>query len=398
MIKVYAIKSILSKGDNSIDKDSKELLNSLEEILKEEFKIIDSVDELSSDELSLILVQTGGSEGFFKKDIYPFFKGPYYLLTYGANNSLAASLEILSFIKNESKKGEVLHGDISYIANRIKDLKKYREDTIYNLGVLGVPSDWLISSNVDYKKCMDIFRIKLIDINQEEVIDAIKKHNENAPYDTFKSSFDHKELDKAYRIYLGLKDIVDKYNLAGFTLRCFDILSALKSSSCLALALFNDLGITASCEGDIPSLLTMFILENRFKALPFQANPNWIDPVENELTLAHCTLPLKMCESYTFDTHFESGIGVGIHGELKEEDITIVKISSSLELFYIEEGKIIKNEYRKDRCRSQIVIHLNGNVSYFLTSSLGNHHIVIYGKKKEEIRRYLTNFGLREVI
>jgi hypothetical protein len=132
------------------------------------------VDELSSDELSLILVQTGGSEGFFKKDIYPFFNGPYYLLTYGANNSLAASLEILSFIKNESKKGEVLHGDISYIANRIKDLKKYREDTIYNLGVLGVTSDWLISSNLDYKKCMNIFRIKLIDINQEEVIDAIK--------------------------------------------------------------------------------------------------------------------------------------------------------------------------------------------------------------------------------
>jgi hypothetical protein len=93
----------------------------------------------------------------------------------------------------------------------------------------------------------------------------------------------------------------------------------------------------------------MFILENKFKDLPFQANPNWIDPVENELTLAHCTLPLKMCESYTFDTHFGSGIGVGIHGELKEEDITIVKISSSLELFYIEEARIIKNEYRKDR-------------------------------------------------
>ena len=398
MIKVYAIKSILSKGDNTIDKDSKELLESLENKLNEEFKIVDDVKELSSSELSLILVQTGGSEGFFKKDIYPYFNGPYYLLTYGANNSLAASLEILSFIKNEAKKGEVLHGDINYIVKRIEELKKYKEKEIYNLGVLGVPSDWLISSNVDYKKAYDIFGLNLIDIHQEEVIDAIKKHKENAPYDSFSASFDHKELDKAYQIFLGLKDIVEKYDLSGFTLRCFDILGAIKSSSCLALALFNDNGITATCEGDVPSLITMFIMENKFKSLPFQANPNWIDPVKNEITLAHCTLPLKMCKSYNFDTHFESGIGIGIHGELKEEDITIVKVSSNLELFFVSEGKIIKNEYRRDRCRSQIILHLDSNVSYFLTSSLGNHHIVIYGKKEEEIKNYLTNLGLRQVI
>ena len=52
-------------------------------------------------------------------------------------------------IENEGKKGEVLHGDISYIKNRIEKLKDLKEEKIYKLGVLGVPSDWLISSNVD---------------------------------------------------------------------------------------------------------------------------------------------------------------------------------------------------------------------------------------------------------
>jgi len=105
-----------------------------------------------------------------------------------------------------------------------------------------------------------------------------------------------------------------------------------------------------------------------------------------------------MTKEYNFDTHFESGIGVGIHGEMYESDITICKISNNLELFYVDQGKILKNEYRNDRCRTQIVIKLDGNVSYFLNSSLGNHHLIIYGKKKEEIRRYLTTLGLREVV
>ena len=398
MIKVYAIKSILSKKDERVTKDSLQLIEDLKKLTNEEFTFVDNVEELKNSDLSLILVQTGGSEGFFKKDINGKFEGPYYLLTYGSSNSLAASLEILSFIKNEGKKGEVLHGDNNYIANRIKELMTLNDKKVYRLGILGVPSDWLISSNVDIKKCRDVFNIDLINVEQDEILACIKNHQGVAPYEDFKAKFDEKELDKAYNIYLGLKDIVEKYKLDGFTLRCFDILSFSKSSSCLALALFNDEGITAACEGDVPAMLTMFMLQNKFNEYSFQANPNWIDPVKNEITLAHCTLPLKMATKYSFDTHFESGIGIGIHGELKEEDVTICKISSNLEMFYVEEGKIIKNEYRQDRCRTQIVIDLNGDASYFLTSSLGNHHLVIYGHKKKEIKQYLTNLGLRQVI
>ena len=398
MIKIYPIKSILSFNDDLVTKESLEFIERIKNEINDEIVLVNKIEDLNDCDLPLILVQTGGSEGFFKDIIYKSFAGPYYLLTYGANNSLAASLEILSFIKNEGKKGEVLHGDISYIKNRIEKLKNLKEEKIYKLGVLGVPSDWLISSNVDYKKCLNRFNIMLVDVVQDEVIEAIKKHNSKAPYEKFNARFNHNELDKAYNIYLGLKDIVNKYELSGFTIRCFDILDAIKSSSCLALALFNDEGITATCEGDIPSMISMFIVMNKFNSLSFQANPNWINPVTNEITLAHCTLPLKMTNSYTFDTHFESGIGVGIHGELKEEEVTIFKISNNLELFYVSTGTILKNEYRKDRCRTQIIIKMNDDVSYFLNSSLGNHHLVFYGNKKKEIRKYLVELGLREVL
>ena len=40
------------------------------------------------------------------------------------------------------------------------------------LGVIGKPSDWLISSDVDYKRVKETFDIELIDIDIKELIDA----------------------------------------------------------------------------------------------------------------------------------------------------------------------------------------------------------------------------------
>ena len=391
----YPIKSLMSYS-NLIEKDSKVLLDKIKELLNDyDFKIINDLSKINKDDFLIILVQSGGSEGIFKDDIYSNYNGPYYLLTYGSSNSLAASLEIISFIKDNNKKGEVLHGDYKYIASRIEYLYNNKEELKeYRLGVLGKPSDWLISSNVDYKKCLDIFNIRLINIEEALVIDSIESVNE---VEDIKIDYDKLETIKALKIYEGLKKIVNKYNLDGFTIRCFDIIKRIKSSACLALALFNKDDIIASCEGDIPSMITAFIMLKLLNTHSFQANPQWIDPINNTIELAHCTLPLDMANKITYDTHFESGIGIGIHGEMNLGDVTIVKIGSSLSEFYVSEGAILNNDYRLDRCRTQIKIKLDSNVDYFLKSSLGNHHLIIYGHKKEEIKNYLTKLGLRMV-
>ena len=51
----------------------------------------------SSHDLDLIYVRTGGTEGLFKELLPKLGGGPFYLLTSGKSNSLAASMEILSF-------------------------------------------------------------------------------------------------------------------------------------------------------------------------------------------------------------------------------------------------------------------------------------------------------------
>lgn len=362
------------------------------------FTFISDVNKFYEDaDLSLVLVQSGGSENLFLQ-AFGKLKEPYYLLTYGTNNSLAASLEIMAFLKRHHLKGEVLHGDISYLDRRMKDLAKkpIEIETTYRLGVIGHPSDWLISSDVDYDKASKLFSIKLVNIDIKEVEEEYNSIKEFT-LPSFASSFDSDELSKAYRLYLALKNIKDKHQLAGLTIRCFDLLSSLKTTACLALAIFNSQeDCLGTCEGDIPSMLSMFVSKYILKLPSFQCNPSRIDVDHNLITLAHCTLPLSMCSSYTFDTHFESGIGVGIHGEIKEGDVTLFRINADLNELFVEEGYLEKDLYEKHLCRTQVVLKLH-SLDKLLKESLGNHEIMILGHHKEEIVKYFTERGFKVI-
>ena len=382
-INIYPIVSSLHE-ETRINEETFKLLNELIINSNHQFNIV-NIDELYNADLSLVLVQSGGSEGLFLKQ-FSKLKEPYYLLTYGNNNSLAASLEILSYLKDNNLKGEVLHGSTDYLNERIDILLSNKD----RLGVIGKPSDWLIASNVDYDNALKYHNIELVDIDINKVVEY---YNGELKEFTYNFDYDQEEIDKALKLHRVLLKIKEEYNLKGLTIRCFDLLSVLNTTACLSLSLFNKNRITSTCEGDIPSMISMHILNRLTGQVGFQANPSRIDIKSKKMVLAHCTLPIDMPTSYTLDTHFESGIGVAVKGKLKEEVITIFKLSRNLKDYYVSTGKIIRNLNEDNLCRTQIEISVDDDIEYFLTRPYGNHHIIIYGDFKEEIKKYMRKIG-----
>ena len=193
-----------------------------------------------------------------------------------------------------------------------------------------------------------------------------------------------KALPGAIRIYKALKNLVIDYRLDGFTLRCFDLLGSIHNTGCLALALLNAEGIVAGCEGDVPAMISMAITNALIGKTGFQANPARIDTSNGEMWFAHCTIPLNMVQKISLDTHFESGIGVGICGSVEKGPITIFKTDADGERFFAEEGMLNACPSKADLCRTQMVISLSRkeNTSYFLTNPIGNHHIIVAGHHK----------------
>jgi len=369
-------------------------LADIEEKLGEKFENIYLEDFNRKDYFPLIFIKSGGTEVKFKY-IFKQVKGPYLLLSSGLHNSFAASLEIASFLKQEGEKVEIIHGDSDYIARRIKELSKIFEVknrlASTKLGVIGKPSDWLIASEVDYKKVKDNLGISLIDIKMDELVKEIEQdHNftHSKLKDIKNKGFDSKSIEGALKIYSGFKAIVNKYKLDGITVRCFDLLEIYKNTGCIGLSLLNDEGILAGCEGDIPALLSMVILHYLTNEPVFMANPSSIDIDKNEIILAHCTLPLNMPDEFYLKTHFESGLGVGIKGVIGEGEATIFKLSRDGKEYFVSGGEIIENLNSENLCRTQIRFRMNEGVKYFLQNSLGNHHLICKGDYNKLVREF----------
>ncbi len=118
-INIYPIYSPLH-NETFLKNQTEDLITYLGKGNKHQISIC-KIDELYDTDLSLILVESGGSEHYFKQ-VENKLKEPIYLLTFGNNNSLAASLEILTYIQNNNLKGEILHGSNQYIKERVLSL------------------------------------------------------------------------------------------------------------------------------------------------------------------------------------------------------------------------------------------------------------------------------------
>ncbi len=377
-IAIYTLTSELH-DEQSVSAVTREFLDSLH--IEHDFRGADYSD-YGSHGLDLIYVRTGGTEGIFRR-LLPSLRQqsnqPFLLLTSGKSNSLAASMEILSFLRQNDLQGEIIHGGPEYIARRITLLARVGEARRRlrgnRLGIIGEPSDWLISSTFDADRVRNLLGIELISIPMQELLSTLNTQ--------------HSTLNPQ-QIYEALKTLVQRYRLQGFTLRCFDLLTAIHDTGCLALAQLNAEGIVAGCEGDVPAMLTMAVTQALTGYTGFQANPATIDPETGETLFAHCTIPLNMVERYELDTHFESGIGVGIRGYMKEGPVTVFKLSGDLSRHFVAEGHLVRNQAKPDLCRTQQVIQLDDpqQATYFLTHPIGNHHIIVPGHHRQAIEAF----------
>ena len=91
-------------------------------------------------------------------------------------------------------------------------------------------------------------------------------------------------------------------------------------------------------------------------------------------------MPLSLVRSYRYDTHFESGIGVAIHGELPEGPVTLFKLSPDLRHMLCLEARLTENPYDDNLCRTQVVVEAPGAADYFLRTPICNHHVLFPGK------------------
>ena len=266
------------------------------------------------------------------------------------------------------------------------------------IGLIGEASPWLIASGIDKealsKRCGVSFKEICIGTLADEYLkyrELWKNHTLSAGARAeldevlcrFSCSLEGdrttEDLSDAAIMYLALASICKLEHLDAVTVKCFDLLSSCKTTACLALALLNDNGIIAGCEGDIPSICTMLAVYKALGRPSFMANPASIDSDNLSIDFAHCTIPTAMVENCTLPSHFESGIGIGINGEVPLGNYTLCKLSGkTLERSLICNGRLVKGEYLSNRCRTQVrfIFESKAEFDAFSKARVGNHIIL----------------------
>ena len=385
----------LNRYSNCLDPNASYLQDSeefLDELNNELFDDDLQLDEDGDSPYSIIFIETGGSEQKFIVDADKYVD-PIVIISNCKNNSLPACFEIRTYLENHNHQCILLFGSESDIANSIRQLNKYflarNELKGSNLGVIGLPSDWLIASKVDYEEARIRFGVNLIDIRIEELKEEINKGIlDDIPHEKelYEKDFSKDVIKGALEIYSGLKRIINKYSLAGFTLRCFDLIEEYKNTACLAFSLLNEEGLIAACEGDVPALLTMMLIKSVTRNPSFMANTSKIDIRESNILFSHCTVPLNMCKKYQLMTHFESGLGIGIRGELDINKITICKIAPNLKDILCIKGEIKENLTLENYCRTQINVNVERDALFdFLKEVFANHVLISYGDNVDDL-------------
>ena len=355
------------------------------------------------------MIATGGVENLFKRlweaiDVEmmcaPHRPKTVTMIADGRNNSLAAALEILTYLGNNGMEGRIVHGTNEEIISTLVETHS-RASLQGRIGLFGQPSDWLIASGVDRDFLLQRYGIETVDIDLQRLIDGIKTVSQ-AEADKVAQSMVNRakavkepsdtDMMEAAKAYLAIRKICQEEHLDAMTIRCFDIVKTCGTTSCLALALLNDEGIVAGCEGDMQTLMSMYLAKRLCGEVAFMANPSQL--TDQSSMLAHCTIPLTMCDETTVRSHFESGIGVAIQGLLPLTDYTLFKWGGpKLDRYFVTEAQAVETPYSNHFCRTQITLNVNLK-PYLLQHSIGNHHVIIRGRHADEIKRFMQDHGV----
>ncbi len=386
------------------------VLNELEKYFTVRIVDPDHIRLLMPSDFAIVFIASGGVE----RTIISRFEQlprPTVILADGMQNSLAAALEVHSWLRNRGMQSEILHGNLRGIIKRLlvlhQNFKAANALRGTRIGVIGTPSPWLISSGADYLLAKRRWGVNFVDIPLEQVVERFKQIKDDEVGDLAAHVASQalacrestpEQLLKAVRVYQALRQLAHEQRLNALTLSCFKLIDMVGTTGCLALALLNDAGITAGCEGDLQTIFTMHIARTITSQPGFMANVSLIHDSSNEVVLAHCTVGLQQTEQYILRNHFETESGIGVQGLLPTGDVTLLKIGGeSLDEYYLSTGTLTENTNYINLCRTQVKVRLDSSVDYFFRRPLGNHHVLLSGNHATLIDGFLQGNGCRKV-
>ena len=233
--------------------------------------------------------------------LLPDLAPPLLLLAHPLTNSLPSALETLARMQQEGQRGRICYLPSAAAAastaeddgwgvlrSALHSVRVWHALARSRIGLVGRPSDWLVASVPSGKAVRAAWGPTLAEVGMGELMSRLLERADDGDDGSgggsgsgSGSGSGKAELEAAVAdlqcssaapvagccvpcsgkaapaaaVYLALRDLVATHGLSAVTVRCFDIVSELRTSGCYALARLLDEGVVAGCEGDVCAAL-----------------------------------------------------------------------------------------------------------------------------------------------
>ncbi len=326
----------------------------------------------SGADLAAVLVLSGGTE----EAIIESSAGARAVLMFyhDSQNSLAAASEASALIRERGIKVWLYHVRESGLVLRQAAAAARAVVRLRGLEVtsFGGPSEWLVYSDGSG----DLLGASVRLVPLEDLVRTAETEDPE-PFGVGPSALNgvsEADVKKA----LALLGAMKRLSRGPLTVRCFDLLRRYGVAPCLPLAILNSTGTPAGCEGDVPSLLTMFIVST------IAGRPAWMGnvtpgPEPGTIGLVHCTFPLSEATSYFLTTHFETGRPLAVKAEVPEDrPATLAKYDPRTRTLRAIRAIVRSGRQFTRACRTQAVFSVSQDaVRLTLSRPMGAHYVAV---------------------
>jgi L-fucose isomerase-like protein len=353
----------------------------------------------------IVVVWSGGTDRMIYR-IGLELRKPLLVYAHPAHNSLASVREAIAALRNSGVEISVGYGEVGEIYEKISPfLSALRASVMLTrsrFAQIGEQEPWILIRRSP-EQLRSRFGLDMVKIRWEEMFSIAINADRKAVADKvaeLKTMFgkierSDEDLEKAVRIYMGIKEVVKKYSASSAAVEARDMLdpSLRDWGPYLGVAMLSDEGIPSDYEGEHDAIITKLVIYHMIGKASFMTNLTRIDNAKNTAVFSHCTVPISMIDPKrsVLLSYYETDRTVAIRGRLREgEKVTFARLGGKdLDKIFFGTGVIVNGDLgRNDLCRTQIEVRIEGSVRDLIDKTLGNHIVVVYGDLREHIRYF----------
>ncbi len=330
---------------------------------------------------------------------------------------LDGALLISATLKDHNFNYKFIFGDIgdSKVLNKIYNyalasavVNKLRGSRIALVGYRPRIMANLAADETSLKK---IFGATIVPIGFDELSIYLKKVNKkdvNKKYNEIVNRIGKVEVKKevildSISYYYAFLGMLDEFEIDMFAINCFPNLFG---RVCLALSNLNDIGITASCEGDVKSAIVMFALKLISGRTSLNTDIAIEYEKENAIIFTHCgSGPFtfaKNLKDITFKEEYENKTGLAVCYPVRSnnEEITIVNLvginqNYRMCVLYGKSMLLEKLIYPGNPIKIKFKNNIKDIINRIGNDGFGHHWMVSYGNHGRILNDFCSLLKIR---